>query len=59
MRTTTFRDRKRSGKPLFSELDTGRTLAISGDHSVVGRIEQRITWERPISGVIRHNLEVR
>lgn len=36
-------------KPLFSELDTGRTLAISGDHSVVGRIEQRITWERPLS----------
>ena len=36
-------------KPLFSELDTSRTLAISGDHSVVGRIEQRITWERPTS----------
>lgn len=36
-------------KPLFSELDTSRTLAISGDHSVVGHIEQRITWERPIS----------
>lgn len=36
-------------KPLFSELDTSRTLTIAGDHSVVGRIEQRITWERPIS----------
>ena len=36
-------------KPLFSELDTGRTLAISGDHSVAGHMEQRITWERPIS----------
>ena len=36
-------------KPLFSELDTSRTIVISGDHSVVGHIEQRITWERPIS----------
>ena len=36
-------------KPLFSDLDTGRALVISGDHSVVGHIEQRITWERPIS----------
>ena len=36
-------------KPLFFELDTNRTLTIAGDHSVVGHIEQRITWERPTS----------
>lgn len=42
-------------KTLFHELDTSKAVEISADHSTIGRMEQTITWERPLTTEIRRD----